>query len=60
MTVARVTMKLDGLGFAWELSTAELSKQYSEANRDDAGWETQLAKLKAYKRGHSDCNVPKC
>ena len=27
--------------------------------RDDAGWEAQLAKLKAYKRKHGDCNVPK-
>jgi hypothetical protein len=56
-TVARVA-KLDSLGFAWELSAAELRKQRSEANRDHAGWAAQLAKLKAYKRRHGDCNVP--
>ena len=26
--------------------------------RDDAGWEAQLAKLKHYKAEHGDCNVP--
>jgi hypothetical protein len=60
MTVARVT-KLDALGFAWELSAAAIIKQRSKANRpnrDDAGWEAQMAKLKAYKRRHGDCNVP--
>ena len=27
--------------------------------RDEAGWETQLTKLKAYKRRHGDFSVPK-
>jgi hypothetical protein len=42
MTAARAA-KLEALGFAWELSAA--------------GWEAQLAKLKAYKRRRGDCNV---
>jgi hypothetical protein len=57
MTPARVA-KLDELGFAWELSAAELTKQRSEGRRCDAGWEAQLVKLEAYKRRHGDCNVP--
>jgi hypothetical protein len=57
MTAARAA-KLDALGFAWELSAAALSKQHSEARRDDAGWDVQLAKLEAYKRKRGDCNVP--
>jgi hypothetical protein len=59
ITAAR-TAKLDALGFAWELSAAKISQQTSEGSgtRDDAGWEVQLAKLKAYKRRHGDCNVP--
>ena len=55
--MARVA-KLDTLGFAWEMSAAALNKRRSEGARDDAGWEAQLAKLKAYKRKHGDCNVP--
>jgi hypothetical protein len=43
MTAARAA-KLDAIGFAWE--------------RLDAGWEAQLAKLKAYMCRHGDCNVP--
>jgi hypothetical protein len=46
MTAARAA-QLDSLGFAWELSAAAGS------------WEVQLAKLKAYKRRHGDCNVPR-
>ena len=57
MTAARAA-KLEALGFAWELSAAARSKQQSKGNRDDAGWEAQLTKLKAYKRKHGDCNVP--
>jgi hypothetical protein len=57
MTAARAA-KLEALGFAWELSAATISKQVSEGRRDDAGWEAQLAKLKAYKRKHGDCAVP--
>jgi hypothetical protein len=57
MTAARVA-KLEALGFAWEMSAAALSKRQSEGNRDDEGWEAQLAKLKAYKQEHGDCNVP--
>jgi hypothetical protein len=57
MTAARAA-KLDALGFAWEMSAAVISKWNSERARDDAGWEAQLAKLKAYKRKHGDCNVP--
>jgi hypothetical protein len=51
--------KLDALGFAWELSAAAVSNQRREPNRDDVGWEAQLAKLKVYKRKHGDCNVPR-
>ena len=59
MTAARAA-KLEALGFAWELSAAAISKRRSEVSgtRDDAGWEVQLAKLKAYKRKHGDCAVP--
>jgi hypothetical protein len=57
MTAARVA-KLTALGFAWELSAAAISKQISKRNRDDAGWEAKLAKLKAYKSEHGDCSVP--
>jgi hypothetical protein len=57
MTAARMA-KLEALGFAWELSAAELSKQCSKARRGNAGWDAQLDKLKAYKRSHGDCNVP--
>jgi hypothetical protein len=57
MTAARV-VKLEALGFAWKLSARVLSKQCSKARRNDAGWEAQLAKLKAYKREHGDCIVP--
>jgi hypothetical protein len=56
MTSARA-VKLDALGFAWELSAAAISKQCSNAKRNDVEWEAQLAKLKAYKRRHGDCNV---
>ena len=51
-------VKLDKLGFAWELSAAAISERHSEGCRDDAGWEAQLAKLKKYMRKHGDCNVP--
>jgi hypothetical protein len=44
MTAARVA-KLEALGFAWELSLNEYPLSV-------------LAKLKAYKRRHGDCNVP--
>ena len=50
MTAARAA-KLDALGFVWELSAA------AHGGRDDAGWEGWLAKLKAYKQEHGDCNV---
>ena len=58
MTVARAA-KLDTLGFVWELSAAAITKQRSEGHRDDVGWEALVAKLKAYKRRHGDCNVPR-
>jgi hypothetical protein len=37
---------------------AAVSKVCSEGSLDDAGWEAQLAKLKAYTQKHGDCNVP--
>jgi hypothetical protein len=42
------------------LSAAVISTQVSKASgkRDDAGWEVQLAKLKAYRQRHGDCIVP--
>jgi hypothetical protein len=58
MTAAR-SAKLEALGFAWEMSAAAMRKKQSEAARDDAGWATQLAKVKKYKRRHGDCNVPR-
>jgi hypothetical protein len=57
ITAVRVA-KLDALGFAWQVSAAELSKQNGKASRNDAGWEAQLAKLKQYHEIHGDCNVP--
>ena len=54
MAAARAA-KLDALGFAWEMSAAAISK----GNRDDVGWEAQLAKLKQYKHKHGDFNVPR-
>jgi hypothetical protein len=59
VTTAERVAKLEVLGFAWELSAAAISIQNSKATLDDAGWETQLAKLKVYKRRHGDCSVPK-
>jgi hypothetical protein len=56
MTAMRAA-KLEALGFAWELSAAAIGKQRSEGNRDNAGWEAQLAKLQVYKCRHGDCNV---
>jgi hypothetical protein len=44
-------VKLDALGFAWELSA-------TVRNWNDAGWEAQLAKLAAYKQKHGDSNMP--
>jgi hypothetical protein len=58
MAAARVA-KLASLGFAWELSAAELSERNGKACRDDAGWEAQLRKLEQYKWRHGDCNVPR-
>jgi hypothetical protein len=57
MTAARAA-KLQALGFAWELSATAISKQHSKGQRDDAGWDAQLAKLKDYAREHGDCSVP--
>jgi hypothetical protein len=57
MTAARAA-KLEALGFVWELSAEAKFTQRSKGLRDDAGWETQLAKLKVYKRRHGDCSVP--
>jgi hypothetical protein len=57
MTATRAA-KLEALGFAWELSAAAISKQNSQVKRNDAAWEAQLAKLKAYRQSHGDCNVP--
>jgi hypothetical protein len=56
-TAARVA-KLDALGFAWELSAGARSKQLSKGNRDDAGWDGWLTKLKVYRRKYGDCCVP--
>jgi hypothetical protein len=57
MTVARVA-KLDALGFAWDFAAAAMIEQKGKGARDDAGWAAWLAKLKAYRRTHGDCNVP--
>jgi hypothetical protein len=58
MTVERA-VQLEALDFAWQLSAAESFSALSDVRRNDAGWEAQLAKLKAYKIKHGDCNVPK-
>jgi hypothetical protein len=57
ITAARVA-KLDLLGFAWQVSAAELIKQNGKGQRGDAGWDLWLVKIKAYKQHHGDCNVP--
>jgi hypothetical protein len=56
MTAARAA-KLDALGFAWQMSASAISRQHSEGQQDDAGWEAQLAKLKVSERRHGNCNV---
>jgi hypothetical protein len=43
MTAERMA-KLEALGFVWD--------------QKEAAWETQLARLAAYKVVHGDCNVP--
>jgi hypothetical protein len=58
MAAAQVA-KLAVLGFAWELSAATINTQRREAAREYFGWEAQLAKLKAYKTRHGDCNAPR-
>jgi hypothetical protein len=50
MTAVRAA-KLEALGFAWHAPP-------HGGIRNDVGWEAQLAKLKAYKAEHGDCNVP--
>jgi hypothetical protein len=57
MTAERAA-KLEALGFVFELSAEVINKLKSSAATDDAGWEGWLAKLKAYRRKHGDCNVP--
>jgi hypothetical protein len=51
--------KLEALGFAWQLSAAELGKQNRKVSWSDSGWETKFARLTAYHRKHGDCNVPR-
>jgi hypothetical protein len=58
MTAARAA-KLEALGFAWKLPAAVRGNQISKGTRDDAGWQSWLAKLKQHKRKHGDCNVPR-
>ena len=59
MTAARAA-KLEALGFVWELlSAAEIHTQLRKGLQNDACWLAQLAKLKACRHGHGDCNVPK-
>jgi hypothetical protein len=57
MTVARAA-RLEALGFAWALSSEQISKQRQAGNTDEAAWEAQLARLAAYKVAHADCDVP--
>jgi hypothetical protein len=59
MMAARA-VKLEALSFSWEISADVISKHSSSGKMNDASWETQLAKLKAYKAAHGDCNVPRC
>ena len=47
MTAARAA-RLTAFGLEWNPS----------AGGHDASWEAQLAKLKAYRHRHGDCNVP--
>jgi hypothetical protein len=51
MTAARAA-RLEALGFVWRAPT-------HGGCSNDAGWEARLAQLEAYKRKHSDCNVPR-
>ena len=48
MTAARAA-KLEALGFVWEGLKSHL---------EDGKWDSQLARLAAYKAVHGDCNVP--
>jgi hypothetical protein len=50
MTAARAA-KLEAIGFAWDAPPHGCLP-------NDTGWEAQLARLKAYKAEHGDCNVP--
>ena len=60
ITLARMK-QLEALGFAWQISGTQLSKQNREAgqSRDDAVWEAQRLKLEKYNQRHGDCNVPR-
>jgi hypothetical protein len=49
MTAERAS-RLMALGFAWNGTTA---------HPNEVEWESQLARLAAYKAAHGDCNVPK-
>jgi hypothetical protein len=52
MTAARAA-KLEVFGFMWQAPA-------HGGCLNDAGWKTQLAKLKDYKRRWGSCNVPNC
>jgi hypothetical protein len=57
MTASRAA-RLEALGFAWALSSEQISKRMRAASTDEAAWEAQLARLAAYKAAHGDCSVP--
>jgi hypothetical protein len=57
MTAARAA-RLAALGFAWSLSSEQISKRMRAASTNESAWEEKLARLVAYKKAHGDCNVP--
>jgi hypothetical protein len=58
MTAGRAA-RLEALGFAWALSSEQISKRMRAASTNEGAWEAQLARLAAYKEAHGDCNVPR-
>jgi hypothetical protein len=57
MTAGRAA-RLESLGFAWALSSEQISKRQQASATDEAAWEAQHTRLAAYKAAHGDCNVP--
>ena len=46
--------KLDSIGFVWKLRERNISSKWEQQ------WNDKLERLKAYKKEHGDCLVPRC